>query len=132
MNERELQAIVQKYSKNFEMLLENNSFAIDETKIFQTENPITEPTTRGGVYFAEMKELKVEAIVQDTSISKHLSKEGLVYIEVPGVMGWNRENINKKKSMGLTSSNNFLIFGSFSLISIFILFNLETMFDLPD
>jgi ubiquinone/menaquinone biosynthesis C-methylase UbiE len=42
------------------------------------------------------------------SISKHLSKEGLVYIEVPGVMGWNRENINKKKSMGLTSSNNFL------------------------
>tara|TARA_B110000438_G_C15427199_1_gene484532 strand:- start:193 stop:579 length:387 start_codon:yes stop_codon:yes gene_type:complete len=74
MNERELQAIVQKYSKNFEMLLENNSFAIDETKIFQTENPITEPTTRGGVYFAEMKELKVEAIVQDTSISKHLSK----------------------------------------------------------
>ena len=74
MNERELQAIVQKYSKNFEMLLENNSFAIDETKIFQTENPITEPTTRGGVYFAEMKELKVEAIIQDTSISKHLSK----------------------------------------------------------
>ena len=74
MNERELQAIVQKYSLNFEMLLENNSFAIDETKIFQTENPITEPTTRGGVYFAEMKELKVEAIVQDTSISKHLSK----------------------------------------------------------
>jgi hypothetical protein len=74
MNERELQAIVQKYSQNFEMLLENNSFAIDETKIFQTENPITEPTTRGGVYFAEMKELKVEAIVQDTSISKHLSK----------------------------------------------------------
>ena len=74
MNERELQAIVQKYSLNFEILLENNSFAIDETKIFQTENPITEPTTRGGVYFAEMKELKVEAIVQDTSISKHLSK----------------------------------------------------------
>ena len=74
MNERELQAIVQKYSLNFEMLLENHSFAIDETKIFQTENPITEPTTRGGVYFAEMKELKVEAIVQDTSISKHLSK----------------------------------------------------------
>jgi hypothetical protein len=74
MNERELQVIVQKYSQNFEMLLENNSFAIDETKIFQTENPITEPTTRGGVYFAEMKELKVEAIVQDTSISKHLSK----------------------------------------------------------
>ena len=42
--------------------------------MFQTDNPITEPTTRGGVYFAEMKELKVQATVLDTKISKHLSK----------------------------------------------------------
>tara|TARA_B110000263_G_C14862976_1_gene309456 strand:+ start:54 stop:440 length:387 start_codon:yes stop_codon:yes gene_type:complete len=103
MNERELQAIVQKYSKNFEMLLENNSFAIDETKIFQTENPITEPTTRGGVYFAEMKELKVEAIVQDTSISKHLSK---------AMLGPNKEfldivlqaSIDNKQTMSLVTN----------------------------
>ena len=40
----------------------------------QTDNPITEPTTRGGVYFAEMKEWRVEATIFDTSISKHLSK----------------------------------------------------------
>ena len=103
MNERELQAIVQKYSQNFEMLLENNSFAIDETKIFQTENPITEPTTRGGVYFAEMKELKVEAIVQDTSISKHLSK---------AMLGPNKEfldivlqaSIDNKQTMSLVTN----------------------------
>ena len=103
MNERELQVIVQKYSQNFEMLLENNSFAIDETKIFQTENPITEPTTRGGVYFAEMKELKVEAIVQDTSISKHLSK---------AMLGPNKEfldivlqaSIDNKQTMSLVTN----------------------------
>ena len=74
MNEKELQEIVEKFSSDFKILIENNSFIVDEIKMLQTDNPITEPTTRGGVYFAEMKELKVEAIVQDTSISKHLSK----------------------------------------------------------
>ena len=74
MNEKELQEIVEKYSSNFKILIENNSFTVDEIKIFQTDNPITEPTTRGGVYFAEMKEWKVEATILDTAISKYLSK----------------------------------------------------------
>ena len=74
MNEKELQEIVEKYSSNFKILIENNSFTVDEIKIFQTDNPITEPTTRGGVYFAEMKEWKVEATILDISISKYLSK----------------------------------------------------------
>ena len=74
MNEKELQEIVEKYSSNFKILIENNSFTVDEIKMFQTDNPITEPTTRGGVYFAEMKEWKVEATILDTSISKYLSK----------------------------------------------------------
>ena len=74
MNESELREIVEKSSSNFKILIENNSFTVDEIKIFQTDNPITEPTTRGGVYFAEMKEWKVEATILDTSISKYLSK----------------------------------------------------------
>ena len=74
MDEKELQEIVEKSSSNFKILIENNSFTVDEIKIFQTDNPITEPTTRGGVYFAEMKEWKVEAVILDTSISKYLSK----------------------------------------------------------
>ena len=74
MNEKELQEIVEKCSSNFKILIENNSFTVDEIKIFQTDNPITEPTTRGGVYFAEMKEWKVEATILDTAISKYLSK----------------------------------------------------------
>ena len=49
MNEKELQQIVQKYNTNFEIMIENNTFKINEIKIFQTDNPITEPTTRGGV-----------------------------------------------------------------------------------
>ena len=74
MDEKELQEIVEKYSSNFKILIENNSFTVDEIKMFRTDNPITEPTTRGGVYFAEMKEWRVEATIFDTSISKHLSK----------------------------------------------------------
>ena len=74
MNENELREIVEKSSSNFKILIENKSFVVDEIKIHQTDNPITEPTTRGGVYFAEMREWKVEATILDTSISKHLSK----------------------------------------------------------
>jgi hypothetical protein len=73
MNEKELQYIVQKNSSNFEIIIEKYSFKINEIKIFQTDNPITEPTTRGGVYFAEMKELKVEVTIFDTTVSKYLS-----------------------------------------------------------
>jgi hypothetical protein len=74
MNEKELQEIVHKNSSNFKMLIGKDSFEVNEIKIFQTDNPVTEPTTRGGVYFAELKELKVQTTILDTSISKHLSK----------------------------------------------------------
>ena len=74
MNEKELQELVEKTCSDFKILIENKLFMVDEIKMLQTDNPITEPTTRGGVYFAEMREWKVEATVFDTSISKHLSK----------------------------------------------------------
>ena len=74
MNENELQEIVEKSNSDFKIIIEDKSFIVDEIKMLQTDNPITEPTTRGGVYFAEMKEWRVEATIFDTSISKHLSK----------------------------------------------------------
>ena len=74
MNENELREIVEKSSSDFKIIIEDKSFIVDEIKMLQTDNPITEPTTRGGVYFAEMKEWRVEATIFDTSISKHLSK----------------------------------------------------------
>ena len=74
MNEKELQELVQKNKLNFNIIIEENSFKINEIDIFQTDNPITEPTTRGGAYFAEMKELKIQATILDTDVSKHLSK----------------------------------------------------------
>ena len=74
MDEKELQKIVHENSSNFEMIIEDNVFEVSNIDIFQTDNPITEPTTRGGVYYAEMKELKVQATILDTTISKYLSK----------------------------------------------------------
>jgi len=74
MNEKELQELVQKNELNFNMIIEDNSFKINEIGVFQTDNPITEPTTRGGVYYAEMKEMKVQVTILDTKVSKHLSK----------------------------------------------------------
>ena len=73
MNEKELQKIVQKNNPKFHMLISENSFPVDEIEIIRTDNPIKEPTTRGGVYFAEMREWKVNATFLDKSISKHLS-----------------------------------------------------------
>ena len=74
MNEKELQEIIEENKLNFKITIEDNSFSVNEIKVFQTENPITEPTTRGGAYFAEMKELKVQATILNTEISKYLSK----------------------------------------------------------
>ena len=74
MDEKELQEIVEKHSSDFKIFIENESFLVDKIKMSQTDNPITKPTTRGGVYFAEMKEWKIEATIFDTTISKHLSK----------------------------------------------------------
>ena len=73
MNEKELQKLIEKNSSDFNMLIGENSFRINNIKIFQTDNPITEPTTRGGVYFVELKELKIEATILDTNIIKYLS-----------------------------------------------------------
>ena len=74
MNENELHELVKKNSSNFRMLVGDESFSMNEVDIFKTDNPINEPTTRGGVYFAELKEIKIQATIQDTTISKYLSK----------------------------------------------------------
>ena len=73
MDENELWNIVKRNNANFVILISENSFPIDKIEMIQTDNPINEPTTRGGVYFAEMKEWKIHATFSDISISKHLS-----------------------------------------------------------
>ena len=62
MNENDLGLIVEKNSARFNLLISDKVFPINKTRIFQAENPVTEPTTRGGVYVADLKERKIEAV----------------------------------------------------------------------
>jgi hypothetical protein len=73
MKDKELQEIVEENNTKFKLLISDKIFKINEIKVFENENPVTEPTTRGGVYFSDMKEMKVQAIISDTSIAKYLS-----------------------------------------------------------
>jgi SAM-dependent methyltransferase len=41
-------------------------------------------------------------------VSKHLRPDGFVFLEVPGIIGWNQTRAASFQSMGLKSSNNFL------------------------
>ena len=73
MKDGELQEIVEKNNTKFNLLLSNKIFKINEIKVFENENPVTKPTTRGGVYFSDITEMKIQAIVSDTSVTKYLS-----------------------------------------------------------
>ena len=73
MDEKELQRVVHENKSRFSMQISDKTVPIEEIELIQTDNPINEPTTRVGVYFAEMKEWKVHATFLDTSVSKHLS-----------------------------------------------------------
>ena len=70
MNDEEIQKIVEENSKNFKLLISDKIFEINKIKVFQNENPFTEPTTRGGVYFIDKKDTKIQATVFNTYISK--------------------------------------------------------------
>ena len=73
MKDTELQEIVEKNNMKFNLLISNKIFKINEIKVFENENPVTEPTTRGGVYFSDITEMKVQVTISDTSITKYLS-----------------------------------------------------------
>ena len=74
MNSDKLQKIIQENKTEFNLLISDKIFKIDEIEIFENENPVTKPTTRGGVYFSDIKEMKVKVTLSDTSITKNISK----------------------------------------------------------
>ena len=73
MKDGELQEIVEKNNTKFTLLVSNKIFKINEIKVFENENPVTKPTTRGGVYFSDVTEMKVQVTISDTSVTKYLS-----------------------------------------------------------
>ena len=73
MKDNELQELVEENNTKFKLMISDKIFKINEIKVFENENPITEPTTRGGVYVSDVKEMKIQATIFDTNITKYLS-----------------------------------------------------------
>ena len=73
MKDKELQEIVENNNMKFNLLISKKIFKINEIKVFENENPVTKPTTRGGVYFSDVTEMKVQVTISDTSVIKYLS-----------------------------------------------------------
>ncbi len=73
MNDIELQEIVQRHGKKFKLVICDNIFKIQEIKIYQNKNPVTETTKRGDVYFADPQEIKAQVTIFDTSVTEYFS-----------------------------------------------------------
>ncbi len=73
MKGKDIQKLVKENSARFKLLISGKIFKIDEIKVFQNENPVTKSTIRGGVYVSDIKEMKVQATIFDTSITKYLA-----------------------------------------------------------
>jgi len=73
MKSKDIQKLVKENSARFKLLISGKIFKIDEIKVFQNENPVTKSTIRGGVYVSDIKEMKVQATIFDTSITKYLA-----------------------------------------------------------
>ena len=73
MNKSDLQKIIRNNSTKFDLLIFDEVFHVDEIRIFQTENPVTKPTIRGGVYFADPQETKAQVTILDTNVTKYFS-----------------------------------------------------------
>lgn len=107
MNYKELQEILENNNTKSTILISNMIFKIDEIKVEWINNPVTEPTTRGGVYIADKNELKVQATIFNTNITKYLSKTMLgpnktfldIFIEV-------KTNNDKKISLVTNLTNS--------------------------
>ena len=107
MNYKELQEILENNNTKSTILISNMIFKIDEIKVEWINNPVTETTTRGGVYIADKNELKVQATIFNTNITKYLSKTMLgpnktfldIFIEV-------KTNNNKKISLVTNLTNS--------------------------
>ena len=125
MKDGELQEIVEQNNTKFTLLISNKIFKINEIKVFENENPVTKPTTRGGVYFSDIKEMKVKVTLSDTSITKHISKAMLgpnktfldIFIEA---------NINDEQKISLTTNLTNTMQDSSKIVMYFMIKDIKT------
>ena len=120
MNINELQKIMQKNETAFNLLISGKIFKIDELEVFENDNPVTKPTKRGGVYFSDVKDVKVKATLSDVTVIKNISK---------AMLGPNKKfldifiegNNNANEKISLTTNLTNTIQNSSKIVMYFIL-----------
>ena len=125
MNSDKLQKIIQENKTEFNLLISDKIFKIDEIEIFENENPVTKPTTRGGVYFSDITEMKVQVIISDTSVTKYLSNAMLgpnktfldIFIEA---------DINDEQKISLTTNLTNTMQDSSKIVMYFMIKDIKT------
>ena len=59
---------------DFTMLVNGSKYHVKSFSLVHSQTPMTKPAMRGGVYFSNLKELKIRAKFLDTALSPVLSK----------------------------------------------------------
>ena len=67
----------EKNSPKFTLFVNDTSYPISSTSITNSQIPVNEPTTRGGVYFSDKFAYKMKCVVEDLSVIPLLTKKML-------------------------------------------------------
>ena len=95
---------------DFKLIIDKNEFDIIDLTIKIETTPVTEPTKRGGVYFSDTTVYKINAVINDLSISKYLTRAMLgpntefQDIIIQPIHKKNKHNTDFKIITNLTSS----------------------------
>ena len=59
---------------DFKLIIDKNEFDIIDITIKDETTPVSKPTKRGGVYFSDTTVYKINAVINDLSVSKYLTR----------------------------------------------------------
>ena len=76
MDETQIFSLVveQQNKLGFTMLINELTCPVESFSMVNSQTPVTKPTMRGGVYFSNLKEFKINAKISNIAISAVLSK----------------------------------------------------------
>ena len=95
---------------DFKLIIDKNEFDIIDITIKDETTPVSKPTKRGGVYFSDTTVYKINAVINDLSVSKYLTRAMLgpntefQDIIIQPINKKNKHNTDFKIITNLTSS----------------------------
>ena len=95
---------------DFKLIIDKNEFDIIDITIKNETTPVSKPTKRGGVYFSDTTVYKINAVINDLSVSKYLTRAMLgpntefQDITIQPINKKNKHNTDFKIITNLTSS----------------------------